>query len=157
MHPNELLITRFYEAFKRGDYKIMQACYANDAIFNDPVFKNLNSEQVKGMWEMFCVKSKDLKITYSNITANEQQGSAEWRAEYSFSKKENKVINSITAHFLFKDGKIINHSDSFNFYKWARQALGLQGLLLGWTRMLKNKVSEGGLKRLNDYILSTRH
>ncbi len=47
----------------------MQGSYADNATFKDPVFINLNAKQVRAMWEMFCVKSKDLKIEFSKITA----------------------------------------------------------------------------------------
>lgn len=51
----------------------MKNCYAEKATFNDPVFQNLNATQVRAMWEMFCVKSKDLKIE------KHQSRSTKWR------------------------------------------------------------------------------
>jgi hypothetical protein len=52
------------------------------------------------------------------------------------------VINKIKANFVFENGKIKEHKDSFDFYKWAKQALGFKGLLLGWTSFLHNKVKQ---------------
>ncbi|MEP6512786.1 MAG: nuclear transport factor 2 family protein [Parafilimonas sp.] len=149
----EKVIQKFYTSFQNKDYKTMQQCYAGSAIFNDPVFRNLNATQVKAMWEMFCVKSKDLKIEFGNITANETNGSAEWTATYIFSPTGKKVVNKITANFIFENQKIVKHTDTFNFYKWAKQALGLSGVLLGWTPLAKNKVQKAGMKTLNDYII----
>ena len=130
----------------------MQECYADNATFSDPVFPNLNARQVRSMWEMFCVKSKDLKIEYRNISADENSGSAEWIATYPFSASGNKVVNHITADFLFENGKIVRHRDHFNFHKWAGQALGLSGKLLGWMPFVRNKAQKAGMKALNDYI-----
>ena len=129
----------------------MQDCYADHAVFNDEVFKNLNAEQVKSMWEMLLKKSKDLKLEFKNIKADDLKGSAEWIATYTFSATHRTVINHIYAEFEFKNGKIIKHTDCFNFYKWASQALGFKGALLGWTSFLKNKVQQMAMKNLNDF------
>jgi len=122
MTTNEKLLHQFYTAFQQKDYKIMQACYAENANFSDAVFTSLDAAHVRAMWEMFCVKSKELDIEYGNIAANDKRGSAEWIATYIFSATGKKVVNHITADFTFKKGKIVKHIDEFNFYKWATQA-----------------------------------
>jgi ketosteroid isomerase-like protein len=152
MTTNESLIQHFYTSFQNKDFKAMQECYADNATFKDPVFNNLDANQVKAMWEMFCVKSKDLKIEFSNITADETKGNAQWKATYPFSKTGRKVVNYITANFIFENGKIVKHADSFNFYSWCKQALGITGLLLGWTPFLKNKVHKTAMQSHNDYM-----
>jgi ketosteroid isomerase-like protein len=152
MHTNEQLIHTFYTAFQRKDYKTMQQCYADNATFSDAVFVGLNAAQVKAMWEMLCVKSKDLKIEYKILNVTDTIGSTEWIATYSFSATGNKVINRVTADFTFANGKIVTHKDNFNFYTWAKQALGTPGLLLGWTSMLRNKVRAQAAKSLADYM-----
>jgi hypothetical protein len=63
-------------------------------------------------------------------------------ATYTFSATGNKVVNKIKASFVFENGKIIHHKDSFDFYNWARQALGIKGLLLGRTSFLQRKVRQ---------------
>ena len=40
--------------------------------------------------------------------------------------------NRIDAAFTFRDGRIVRHQDRFDLYRWARQALGPKGVLLGW-------------------------
>jgi ketosteroid isomerase-like protein len=152
MNKNEQLILKFYTAFQNKDFKTMQDCYADDATFSDPVFPQLEARQVRAMWEMFCVKSRDLKIEYSNISAGDDSGSAEWTATYPFSASGNRVVNHIKANFRFEDGKIAEHRDHFNFYKWASQALGLSGKLLGWMPFVRNKAQKAGMKALNDYM-----
>ena len=84
MTTNEQIIQTFYTSFQKKDYKSMQGCYADNVIFNDQVFINLNATQVRAMWEMFCLRSKGLKIEFRNIAANETNGSAEWVATYCF-------------------------------------------------------------------------
>ena len=152
MTTNEQLITSFYKAFQNKDYKTMQQCYADNAVFNDEVFKNLNALQVRAMWEMLIKRGKDLKLEFKNVTADDKNGSAEWIATYTFSATKRKVVNHIKANFTFENGKIIKHNDSFDFYKWAKQALGFKGFVLGGTNFLKNKVQQAAMKNLNDFI-----
>ncbi|MEO6220844.1 MAG: nuclear transport factor 2 family protein [Ginsengibacter sp.] len=152
MTTNQQLLTTFYQSFQRKDYKAMQNCYADNAVFNDEVFISLNASEVKAMWEMFCIKGKDLRIDFSNLHADEKNGNAEWTAAYTFSKTNRKVINHIKANFSFENGKILRHTDHFNFYNWSCQALGLTGVLLGWTSFVKNKVRKEGMKNLSDFM-----
>ena len=130
----------------------MQECYANDAVFSDEVFVNLNATEVRAMWEMFCTRGKDMQISFSNVEADAHSGSAVWIASYTFSSTGRKVINAIKARFDLADGKIIRHTDSFSFYNWASQAIGPAGILLGWTPIVKSKVRREARKRLAEYI-----
>jgi ketosteroid isomerase-like protein len=152
MNANAELITRFYTSFQNNDHKGMQACYADNAHFNDPVFTNLDAKKTKAMWEMLLRNGKDLHLEFNHVTANKKNGSADWIATYTFSKTGRKVINSIRAEFEFEQGKIIRHSDYFNFYKWARQALGLSGLMLGWTPFIKNKIRTAAMRNLHQFM-----
>jgi ketosteroid isomerase-like protein len=152
MHTHEQLITQFYTCFQNKDYKGMQECYADNATFSDPVFNNLNSHQVKAMWEMLLKTGKDLRLEFKNVQANDKTGSAEWIAYYTFSRTGNKVINRIKAGFVFENGKIIKHTDHFDFYAWAKQSLGKTGLLLGWTHFLKNKIKATAIRNLDEFM-----
>jgi hypothetical protein len=51
------------------------------------------------------------------------------------------VHNVIDARFTFVAGRITRHVDSFDFWRWSRQALGPAGALLGWTPMLQGAVA----------------
>lgn len=152
MNANEQLIQNFYTCFQQKDYKGMQACYADDATFSDAVFKNLNAAQVKAMWEMLVSKGKDMRIDFGQIEANGNTVRAHWDAYYTFSSTGRKVINKIDATFEIENGKIVKHTDHFDFYTWAKQALGLNGLLLGWTSFLRNKVSTQAMKNLDSFM-----
>ncbi|HTM97194.1 MAG TPA: nuclear transport factor 2 family protein [Pedobacter sp.] len=152
MNANKQLIDRFYTCFKNKDFKGMQDCYADNAVFNDAVFKNLNADQVKAMWEMLIVKGKDLRIEYSLGSSSENLVSAHWDAFYTFSATGKKVINRIDANFEIANGKIVKHTDNFNFFTWSRQALGLPGILLGWTSFLNKKISAQAMKNLESFM-----
>jgi limonene-1,2-epoxide hydrolase len=150
------LLEAFYTAFKNLDAETMVNCYHDDVVFKDPAFGILNGDHAKNMWRMLCEsqKGKDFKITFSNIEANDFNGSAHWEAFYTFSKTGRKVHNVIEAQFEFKDGKIIKHTDVFDLYRWSKQAFGLTGFLLGWTRFFKNKLNVQTNNLLSKYETS---
>ncbi|MES2387944.1 MAG: nuclear transport factor 2 family protein [Bacteroidota bacterium] len=148
MNPNEALILRFYTCFQNKDYYGMQASYAENATFTDDVFIDLNAAQARAMWEMLIKSGKDLSLEFSNIHADGRVVRAQWTATYTFSRTGNKVINKITSEFVIANGKIVKHTDSFNFYTWAKQAFGITGLLLGATSYFRNKIRRTALENL---------
>ncbi|MEL6669412.1 MAG: nuclear transport factor 2 family protein [Bacteroidota bacterium] len=137
-----MLIQDFYEAFARLDAEAMGQCYHDDVVFHDPAFGELRGERARNMWRMLCSnqQGKDFRLTFSDVQANGDQGSAKWEAQYDFSKTGRRVHNKIQAQFRFQDGLIIEHRDHFSLHRWAGQALGFQGQLLGWTGFFKNKL-----------------
>lgn len=149
---NEELIRAFYTAFQHKDYRSMQAFYADQAVFNDAVFTNLNAAQVRAMWEMLIRRGKDLDLVFDKVWTDGEQAGAEWVATYTFSATQRKVINRIKAGFVLENGKIIRHQDDFNFYAWARQAFGMPGFLLGWTTFFRNKVRQKAMESLRVFM-----
>ena len=151
MHPNAQLIERFYRAFQKRDAATMVVCYHPDVQFSDAVFTDLKGAHAGNMWTMLCERGKDLKIEFRDVRADDNTGSAHWDAWYTFATTGRKVLNQIDATFTFKDGKIIRHIDQFDFHKWAGQALGFSGKLLGGTGFLKNKVRGMAAKNLAEF------
>ena len=152
MNANQELITRFYNSFIKKDYAGMQSCYADDIEFSDNAFPGLKGNEAKAMWHMLILSGKDMQLTFSNVKANETHGSADWVATYTFSLTGRKVINRVHADFEFKNGKITRHDDTFDFYKWASQAFGIKGIMLGWTSFFKNKIQGVTKERLQTFI-----
>ena len=148
---NNQLIERFYEAFGRSDGATMSACYAPDAHFHDPAFGDLHGNEVGAMWRMLTGRATDLKIELHEHEAGEETGTAHWIARYTFSTGR-PVVNDIRASFRFADGLIADHVDDFDFHRWARQALGTSGLLLGWTPLLRSAVRRRARAGLDEYL-----
>lgn len=146
------VIQNFYRSFQQKDWAAMQKCYHEDIEFNDPVFPMLKGKRAKAMWHMLVAASTDLEINVSQIKTSGQQGSCHWEATYSFSKTGRKVYNKIDAEFEFKGGLIIHHHDHFNLWKWSKMALGLPGVMLGWTPFLKQKIRGMAEKNLQAFI-----
>jgi ketosteroid isomerase-like protein len=145
---NTALIERFYEAFQRRDAEAMAACYADDVVFSDPVFGELRGEEARDMWRMLVQRAQDFSLTFDAVTADERSGSAHWVARYLFSQTGRSVVNRIDARFIFRDGRIAEHHDTFDLWRWSRQALGLKGALLGWTPFVQRAIRAQARKGL---------
>jgi hypothetical protein len=146
------LIDTFYSAFQKKDSETMMGCYLSEATFNDEVFKNLNGNQAGKMWEMLLKNGKDMKMVYEITDDNVAFPKAKWTATYTFSKTGRKVVNVIYADFVIKEGKILTHTDTFDFHRWAKQAFGPMGVLLGWTGFFKTKIQKTVSQTLENYI-----
>ena len=79
-------------------------------------------------------------------------GRAHWDARYTFSGTGRKVLNRIDARFEFRDGLIVRHVDNFDFWRWARQALGVPGWLLGGSSFLRHKVQARAAASLAAFV-----
>jgi hypothetical protein len=151
---SQATIERFYAAFAQLDGEAMQACYAEDAQFDDEAFSLRGRREVGGMWRMLCdatqAKGREhWKLELSRVTAR----SAHWEAHYKFSATGRLVHNKIDAAFEFNpQGLITRHRDRFEFWAWSRQALGAPGLLLGWSPFLKAKVRATAAANLKRYL-----
>jgi hypothetical protein len=129
----------------------MASMYAPDAKFHDPVFEDLSGEQAGAMWRMLTGRADDLRIDLLEHEADDERGSAHWQAHYTFTQTGRPVVNDIHADFRFRDGQIAQHVDDFSFYRWARQALGPTGLLLGWTPVVRSSVRRRARAGLEEF------
>lgn len=145
------LIKGFYSSFSAGDGEAMASCYADGAVFEDPVFGVLSSTDVRDMWRMLCENATDLKIDFTVEEANETSARVRWIAHYTFSATGRLVRNDVMATIQIVDGKITDHRDQFSFWKWSSQALGVPGRLLGWSPPLRAKVRKMALGNLAKY------
>ena len=162
MHPNQTRLDDFYAAFARLDADAMAACYAPGAQFDDEVFSLRGHEQVSGMWRMLCeatrAKNRDAwKLLWRSIEADDKTGKAHWEADYRFSASRRQVHNVVNGEFEFNDaGLITRHRDRFDFWAWSRQALGIPGLVLGWTPFFRRLVKAQAAANLEKYLAKHR-
>ncbi len=153
MNDREALVQNFYDAFARYDADAMAACYADDVVFSDPVFIGLHGSEAGDMWRMLCERAKgDLKVRASGIKTDGDVVVAHWDADYHFGPGRRLVNNSIDARFRFDaEGKISEHTDTFDLHRWSRMAVGLPGLLLGWSPLMQNKIRSQARSQLASY------
>lgn len=149
-------IETLYAAFARLDGHAMQACYAEDARFDDEVFALRGRREIGGMWRMLCDATNsrpDAKAHWRLEVSGITERSAHWEAHYLFSATGRAVHNVIDAEFEFDaQGLIRRQRDHFDFWRWSRQALGAPGLMLGWTPMLRNKVRATAASNLSKFL-----
>lgn len=150
---NKALIDKFYNAFAAKDSASMNACYAPNAVFEDPAFGRLNGKEITAMWSMLIERGgNNLSISHQLGEVTNGKAKANWTAIYPFSKTLRMVHNKISAEFIIEEGKIVYHKDSFNLWKWSSMALGLPGMLLGWSPFMKNKIRQQALAQLRKYM-----
>jgi hypothetical protein len=89
---------------------------------------------------MLTSRAEDLDVELAEQEADADSGSARWIARYTFTSTGRPVVNEVRARFRFSGGRIVEHIDSFSFWRWSRQALGLIGALLGWAPPLRTSV-----------------
>jgi ketosteroid isomerase-like protein len=153
MSSNADTIRRFYEAFQRRDHSAMAACYHPDIHFSDPVFQELHGDEARAMWHMLCEQGTDLTVTFGDVAEEGDRGSTRWEATYTFSPTGRKVHNRVTASFTFADGLIRRHVDDFDLWRWTRMAVGLPGLIAGWTPSAKAKVRDMANSSLDRFLV----
>jgi hypothetical protein len=132
----------------------MAASYSPGATFTDPVFVGLTDGEPGSMWQMLTSRSKDLQLELVSCEADESSGSARWIATYTFAQTGRTVVNDVRSRFTFADGLISTQVDEFDFHRWAGQALGLPGKLLGGTPVIRNAVRKKGRAGLDAYRAS---
>ena len=149
---HDTLIETFYAAFDEHDGDRMAACYAPGAHFSDPVFTDLNGDEPGAMWRMLTARADDLRVDLLEHDADGDRGSAHWKAHYTFTQTGRPVVNDVRATFRFADGLIVDHVDEFGFHRWARQALGPTGLLLGWTPVVRSATRRKARAGLDEFM-----
>ena len=154
--PNDALIERFYGAFARRDGAEMAACYAPNVHFRDPAFGDLEGAEAGAMWRMLAATARDFRLELLEHASTTTGGSAHWLAHYTFSQTGRPVVNDVQATFRIAAGLIIDHVDSFDFTRWASQALGPRGRLLGWTPFLRSAVRRRARANLERFVANER-
>ncbi|MFK8024745.1 MAG: nuclear transport factor 2 family protein [Ilumatobacter sp.] len=142
------IVDTFYTGLAERDAEAMAGCYADDIVFEDPAFGELRGRDAGDMWRMLCASDTDLKVEHHILESTDTTVRTNWIAEYTFTATGNAVRNDIVATMTFRDGKIVDHRDEFDMWKWSSQALGLPGRLLGWSPPMRSKVRSTALSNL---------
>jgi len=142
---------RFYEAFMVRDHYTMGLLYAENATFSDQVFPLLNARGARMMWAMLLTRAEDLGIEVTILEDSPTHASIDWVAHYTFGATGRRVVNRIQTEMAISNGRIVRQIDRFSLWRWARQALGAQGLLLGWTPMVQNRIRAQAARALGEF------
>lgn len=159
----EAAVAAFYAAFARLEPPAMAPLYADAVQFRDEAFNLSGRAATMAMWSMLCdgVRGQGAagravwRLEASAIRrdpADARAVLAHWDVDYLFGPAQRRVHNRIDARFVFDaSGRVVEHVDRFDFWRWSRQAVGLPGLLLGWSPWLKGKVATQAGRQLERY------
>ena len=139
-------LARFYDAFARRDGAAMAAMYTAHATFEDPVFR-LKGEEIGKMWTGLLGRARDFSVAYTIAQAASGRGTVEWTARYLFAGGR-PVVNVVVSEIAFEGERISRQVDSFDFPRWAAQALGTPGIVFGRFGWFQRAVSRKIARRL---------
>jgi hypothetical protein len=145
------LVEGFYAAFGRRDHGVMAASYAPTARFSDPVFQSLTGPRIGTMWRMLCERATDLRVECGPVRLAGDTARVQWQAWYTYSATGRRVHNRIAASLRLEHGLIQRHDDVFDLYRWARQALGIKGLVLGWAPPVQRAIRRQAIRSLDAF------
>jgi hypothetical protein len=149
MSDNTGVISRLLTAYQQLDPAAMEACYHEQATFQDIAFRLNGKSEIGAMWRMICKNGIQVAIDEPPRAAGEKVV-ARITDTYIFSDTKRKVVNRITCHFYFRDGLIVEHQDECDPKDWARQALGgVTGWLAGRVGFLRRRKAR---KKLDKFI-----
>jgi hypothetical protein len=142
---------RFFEAFMVRDHYTMGLLYAEHATFSDPVFPLLNARGARVMWKMLLTRAEDLGIEVKVIEDSPAHASVDWVAHYTFGATGRPVVNRVHTEMALSNGRIVRQVDTFNLWRWSRQALGARGWLLGWTPLVRDRIRAQAAQSLREF------
>ena len=146
--PDRALLRRLRRARRRGDGSVLRA---RCRVLGSGLHRSPRRAKRETCGACSPGGSNDLRIELLEHEADDDRGSAHWRAHYTFTQTGRPVVNDVHASFRFADGRIVEHRDEFDFHRWARQALGPSGLLLGWTPLLRSAVRRRARAGLEEF------
>lgn len=126
--------TSFYAAFARRDAAGMEAAYAPNVAFHDPLFGRLDGKsEVMQMWKTILPaanpKTFQLEARVQPHPKQRPDGTFEvkvqWDAHYDLGKRH--VDNRSDTTLLVRNGKIVEQNDDWNLSAWTKQALPFGG------------------------------
>lgn len=133
-------VEQFFTSFAARDGEAMAGFYHPGGTFTDPAFGTLTGAEAGQMWRALMRGAKDFTIAYEVRGFEGDSWIVDWVANYTFSKTGRRVENKVRSRIALRDGKIERQVDDFDFHRWAGQALGLAGKLLGGFSFFQNAV-----------------
>ena len=148
MHPNAQLIESLYSAIRDNEPNRAAACYSESARYEDIAFRLEGRKSISDMWRLVC--SREVKVVFDSIVADDNQGTGHWVFRYTFSETGKQVVNDMHSHFSFRDGLIVDHHDKGDAVSWAKQAYFFpKSFLVGHIGPLRRF---GARKKLEEFI-----
>ncbi|KAJ6531440.1 hypothetical protein DFH09DRAFT_1370587 [Mycena vulgaris] len=119
--------TAFLTAYSNMDFAALAALTADDFVFQDAAYPNIEGDVARGMYRWFIhdKEKTQMKVIIHDVKPSPTNSSvaiASFTDDYFFNG--NHVINSITSTMVIAGGKVALEQDAYSFEAWAEQALG---------------------------------
>jgi hypothetical protein len=101
---------------------------------------------------MLLTRSREFTLSYNIKDSGPDRAQVIWIAEYIFTATGRPVSNRVVTDMRFAANRIVQQRDHFSFWRWSRQALGLQGTLLGWSPLLQSRVRAQAMASLGRFM-----
>ena len=148
MHDHSKLIDSFFKAFSERDFNTMKSLAKSSIVYYDPLYGYLNEEDVFLMWES-RYSQKDFTLNYRDIK-DEGDGYFTLKIEVDYVHK--KIIHQeMKAYFKIENGFIAEYSHGFSVHQLCKQEYGLIGNLLGWNRLIQQRIKNDARRELLAY------
>jgi hypothetical protein len=151
MHPNHAAVTMFLKAQEARDPVRLSNSLHESSTLVDPLVGELKGWRVFAWWQMLW-RFRNHAITIVEGEGTPTKGHAHWKVGYTHPSTRRAMLTDTTSEIEFRENKIFVQNDSYSLYKWCRQALGAQGLLLGWLPPIQAQLREAALERLENFI-----
>lgn len=125
--PAREVAERFYDAFVNRRFDEMEALYAEGVRFRDNIFRFPDRAGTMRMWRKLLRDPDNVKASYRFERLDGNVAVGRWQADYEIFGR--KVHNDIESRLTIEGGRIVDHRDTFDLGKWARQALPLGPLV----------------------------
>jgi len=142
MIENKNVITGLYNAYKERNPELMASFYTEDASFKDEIFGEVTGQEIPKVWEVVHSTTSNFYLYFHIVNVNKNLATVNSQLSYTFKHTGRKIDISITSIFRFENGKIRHQVDEYSLWKWASQAFGVSGFLLGWNPKFKNKIRQ---------------
>jgi hypothetical protein len=150
---NSELTARFFEAFKKLDYRAMNDCCAPGIIYNDPIAGILEGDVVLRYRELICTGSRDMQLSFGPVKELDHEYiSCPWSATYYFEPFQRVVRYDATAYMKMSGGLITEHSDGYRLSTWLAKNYGITGYVFGWSGYMKRKIKYHYRRLLREFI-----
>src|ERR1700720_2376987 len=120
---------------------------APTAPVEDPVLR-LTGPDIGKMWIGLMRRAREFSVAYTIAQAGRGWGTVELSARYLYGGRQ-PVTNIILSELKLEGGLIVQHVDQFDFPRWAAQALGTPGRLLGRFEFFRRAVSRKAAQGLS--------
>jgi ketosteroid isomerase-like protein len=138
------LVEQLFLALREGETDALLSRYAEHVRIEHPLLGVLDRDEFAAALRSFARRSPGHSLTYAIEDAEGDRVEASWRLNHLFHETGRLVAISGASVFVLAAGRIVRQTDRFDRRDWARQALGLTGLVLsflpGWRAFLRREL-----------------